>query len=112
MKHAPARRCSDCPKRTKAVCRHAFGVFWCIKSCDGEGCAHPLDGVAEAWSKAVERMGARSCKSVPVDLSVVETPRLATHGDVRVKMSSRKTTFIQLDLIAAEEPPPLTDSDY
>ena len=42
MKHALARRCSDCPKRTKAVCHLAFGVFWCIKSGDGDGCGNPL----------------------------------------------------------------------
>ena len=46
------RKCKDCPKETQAVCRHAFGVYWCIKSADGKGCNHPVDGVAAAWKKA------------------------------------------------------------
>lgn len=92
MKHAPARRCSDCPKRTKAVCRHAFGVFWCIKSCDGEGCAHPLDDVAEAWSNA--GWTPDKGKSVPIELP----------------MTNEKRPLVQPNL--AFEPPPLTDDDY
>ena len=35
-----------------AVCRHAFGKFWDVKSQSGEGCDHPLDDVAAAWRKA------------------------------------------------------------
>ena len=46
------RKCNKCPEPTKAVCEHAFGVYWCVKSNDGDGCDHPLDEVAEAWSKA------------------------------------------------------------
>ena len=101
MKHALARRCSDCPKRTKAVCHLAFGVFWCIKSGDGEGCDHPLDGVAEAWGK---------CRTD--SMSVVESPKLATHGNARAKIPSVKTSFVQLELTAATDKPPLSDSDY
>lgn len=92
MKHALARRCCDCPKRTKAVCRHAFGVFWCIKSCDGEGCAHPLDGVAEAWSKA--GWTPDKGKSVPIELPMTNEKRPLAHPNL------------------AFEPPPLTDDDY
>lgn len=92
MKHALARRCSDCPKRTKAVCRHAFGVFWCIKSCDGEGCAHPLDDVAEAWRKA--GWTPDNGKFVPIELS----------------MTNEKRPLAQSNL--AFDPPPLTDDDY
>lgn len=110
MKHAPARRCSDCPKQTKAVCHHAFGVFWCIKSGDGEGCDNPLDGVAEEWIKAGLTPG--SCKSVSVDLSVVDHTKLSNPLDKRAKIPSIKTAFVQLDLTAAEEPPLLSDSDY
>ena len=97
MKQAPSRRCSDCPKRTKAVCHHAFGVFWCIKSGEGEGCEHPLDDVAEAWSMDGWTPG--SGESAPIAMSVVETPNPATKSDARSK-------------IQAEEPPPLSDSDY
>ena len=46
-----ARRCRDCPEDTRKVCHHAFGLLWGIKSSDGLGCNHPLDGVAEAWRK-------------------------------------------------------------
>lgn len=46
------RKCAECPPWTKTVCRHAFGKFWNDKSTNGEGCEHPLDDVAEAWSKA------------------------------------------------------------
>lgn len=45
------RKCRKCRERTKAVCKHAFGAYWCVKSLDGEGCDHPLDVVAEAWEK-------------------------------------------------------------
>lgn len=46
------RKCAECPEWTQTVCRHAFGKFWNDKSSNGEGCEHPLDDVAEAWSKA------------------------------------------------------------
>ncbi len=46
------RRCEECPADVQAVCRHAFGEQWNEKSLNGEGCDHPLDGVAEAWRKA------------------------------------------------------------
>lgn len=100
MKHAPARRCSDCPKRTKAVCRHAFGVFWCIKSCDGEGCAHSLDGVAEAWSKAGWTLG--TGMSAPQETPVVDVKK-----PVERKMKRR---YVQEELLNATMP--LTDDDY
>lgn len=47
-----ARKCADCPAEVAAVCRHAFGAFWGGKSGGGEGCCHPMDGVAEAWRRA------------------------------------------------------------
>lgn len=100
MKHAPAKRCSDCPKRTKAVCRHAFGVFWCIKSCDGEGCAHPLDGVAEAWSNAGLTPGTEM--SAPQETPVVDVKK-----PVERKMKRR---YVQEELLNATMP--LTDDDY
>lgn len=100
MKHAPARRCSDCPKRTKAVCRHAFGVFWCIKSCDGEGCAHPLDGVAEAWNKA-------GCTPGTEMSAPQETPVVDVKKPVERKMKRR---YVQEELLNATMP--LTDDDY
>lgn len=49
---AVSRRCALCPAWTRTVCRHAFGRFWGDKSRGGEGCAFPLDGVAEAWRRA------------------------------------------------------------
>ena len=33
-------------------CKAAFGKFWPEKSNGGEGCDHPLDGVADAWREA------------------------------------------------------------
>lgn len=47
-----ARKCAECPADTAAACRHAFGANWGDKSRNGEGCDHPLDGVAEAWREA------------------------------------------------------------
>lgn len=61
------RKCRKCPEPTKAVCKHAFGVYWCVKSLDGEGCDHPLDEVAEAWRKA-NRKG----ETVPIALPTKE----------------------------------------
>lgn len=46
------RHCRKCPTDTQAVCRHAFGTYYCIKSNGGKGCTHPLDAVANAWRKA------------------------------------------------------------
>ena len=46
------RKCEVCPAEVVAVCRHAFGKFWNMKSRNGEGCDYPLDGVAEAWREA------------------------------------------------------------
>ena len=46
------RKCEVCPAEVMAVCRYAFGKYWNDKSKNGEGCDHPLDGVAEAWKKA------------------------------------------------------------
>ena len=46
------RMCKDCPAETVAVCRHVWNRFWNDKSSGGEGCDHPMDGVAEAWRKA------------------------------------------------------------
>ncbi len=48
---ALTRKCEVCPEDTRKVCRYAFGLLWCIKSSDGQGCDHPLDDVAEAWRK-------------------------------------------------------------
>ena len=100
MKHALARRCSDCQKRTKAVCHHAFGVFWCIKSGDGEGCDHPPDDVAEAWRKAGWTPGT-------VMSAQQETPVVDVKKPVERKMKRR---YVQEELFNATMP--LTDDDY
>ena len=100
MKHALARRCSDCPKRTKAVCHLAFGVFWCIKSGDGEGCDHPLDGVAESWSKAGCTLSTEM--SAPHEMPVVDVKK-----PVDRKMKRR---YVQEELLNVTMP--LPDDDY
>ena len=46
------RKCSECPGKVQAVCRHAFGQHWAAKSGNGTGCQHPLDKVAKAWYAA------------------------------------------------------------
>ena len=99
-----ARRCKDCPTWTQTVCRHALGVFWCVKSGDGEGCANPLDGVAEAWRKA--GWTPDKGKSVPITLPVTEPPKVVR------KPQPKKVAQVQLDLIPKPEPPPLSDDDY
>ena len=67
------RKCKDCPKETQAVCRHAFGAYWCIKSADGKGCDHPLDGVAAAWKNRGWGANGEPAKavtlSVPLDVT-------------------------------------------
>lgn len=63
------RRCGECPAWTSTVCRQAFGPFWAGKSGGGEGCEHPLDGVAEAWRKAGWNPDARrAAKTAPVSV--------------------------------------------
>ena len=83
------RHCKKCPPDTQSVCRHAFGVYWCIKSDNGKGCDNPMDDVAEAWEKATWRPS--ESESVPV-------------------------TVVQDDLFGAAklEPAPqsLTENDY
>ena len=64
------RRCKDCPTWTHTVCRYAFGVYWCVKSGDGEGCTYPLDDVAEAWRNA--GWTPDKGKAVPITLPVAE----------------------------------------
>lgn len=46
------RKCEACPAEVHAVCRHAFGKFWGVKSHGGEGCDYPLDDAAKAWYAA------------------------------------------------------------
>ena len=81
------RLCKDCPEWTQVVCKHAFGVYWCIKSRDGKGCSLPIDNVAKAWSKAgwTENNG----NSIPIA--------------VPIKISQTNIQF---------QPPPLSDDDY
>ena len=63
------RRCEECPAWTKTVCRHAFGQFWAGKSGGGEGCERPLDGVAEAWSRAWWKPDTqKAAKTAPVSV--------------------------------------------
>ena len=63
------RRCEECPAWTQTVCRHAFGRFWEVRSGGGEGCLHPLDGVAEAWRKAGWKPDAQeAAKTAPVSV--------------------------------------------
>ena len=65
------RRCEECPEWTQTVCRHVFGKFWNDKSRSGEGCNHPLDGVAEAWRRAGWKLDARrAAKTAPVSAAV------------------------------------------
>lgn len=82
------RHCRKCPTDTQAVCRHAFGAYWCIKSNDGKGCVLPMDDVAKAWYKA--GWTPEDDKSIPISLPL-GTPEQAT---------------LQL------APPPLSDEDY
>ena len=90
------RKCKDCPTWTQTVCRHAFGVYWCIKSGDGEGCRNPLDEVAEAWRKA----GWAPDKDEPV---LINLP---------IKKQSKSLNQEVFDFAVKPEPPPLTDNDY
>lgn len=53
------RRCGDCPEWTRTACVFAFGRGWRVKSRGGEGCAHPLDAVAESWRAAGWTPGGR-----------------------------------------------------
>jgi len=97
-----ARRCKVCPPWTQTVCRHAFGVFWCIKSGDGEGCTYPLDDVAEIWRQGGWEPGKN--KPVPVTLPVKKT-----------REAVKQYTFIQNELTLGSvsgDSSPLTDDDY
>lgn len=98
------RRCKDCPTWTQIVCHHAFGVYWCVKSGDGEGCTNPLDGVAEAWRKA----GWKPSDGVKAHV------KFASDGKPKI---SRKPSMQQASLSLSPkqkpaEPPPLSDDDY
>ena len=101
-----ARRCKVCPTWTQTVCRHAFGVFWCIKSGDGEGCTYPLDDVAEIWRQGGWEPG--KGKSVLITLPLEEPQQKKAVRPVAPKKKSR----IQLDLMPISAPPPLSDDDY
>ena len=103
-KYQIVRKCKDCPTWTQTVCRYAFGVFWCVKSGDGEGCRNPLDDVAEAWRKA--GWTPDKGRAVPIMLPVEEPPKVVR------KPQPKKVAQLQLDLIPKPEPPPLSDDDY
>lgn len=79
------RHCRDCPDRTRTACVFAFGRGWRVKSRGGEGCAHPLDAVAESWRAAGWTPGGRpsarkgpapapSAKNAPVQLTLFAPP--------------------------------------
>ena len=103
-KYQIVRKCKDCPTWTQTVCRYAFGVFWCVKSGDGEGCRNPLDDVAETWRKA--GWTPDKGKAVPITLPVGEPPKVVR------KPQPKKVAQVQLDLVPKPEPPPLSDDDY
>lgn len=66
------RRCEECPADVQAVCRHAFGKFWGVKSHGGEGCDYPLDDAAKAWYAAGWKPGTAG---VPITLPLPKMPR-------------------------------------
>ena len=67
------RKCSECPGKVQAVCRHAFGKYWAAKSDNGTGCQHPLDTVAEAWYAAGWVPGAEITKAITLPLDGLPT---------------------------------------
>lgn len=105
------RRCKDCPTWTKIVCRHAFGVYWCLKSNGGEGCSRPLDDAARIWRN--DGWTPDKGKAVPITLPVEEPPKAKPEPPKVVRKSQpKKIAQVQLDLIPKPEPPPLSDDDY
>lgn len=81
------RKCAECPEWTQTVCRHAFGKFWNDKSSNGEGCEHPLDDVAEAWSKAGWTPEAGATRRIVLPLpgplpKMPRRPRRMVQGDL------------------------------
>ena len=87
------RKCADCPPWTQTVCRHAFGKFWDVKSRNGEGCDHPLDGVAEAWREAGWKPGTGATISLTLPLKDVPKmptrPRRPTASKIQSGMPTR-----------------------
>ena len=82
------RKCADCPTWTQIVCRHAFGKFWDVKSRNGEGCDHPLDGVAEAWRKAGWTPDKGATKAITLPLPSAPR-RPTTVSKTQLKMPTR-----------------------
>ncbi|MBO7686943.1 MAG: hypothetical protein J6V72_11200 [Kiritimatiellae bacterium] len=82
------RRCEVCPAEVQAVCRHAFGKFWGDKSTNGEGCDHPLDGVAEAWYARGWKPGTGATKAITLPLPSAPR-RPATVSMTQLKMPVR-----------------------
>ena len=103
------RRCKDCPTWTQIVCRHAFGVYRCIKSDDGEGCDCPLDGVAESWRKAGWQPG--KGKSIPITLPVITKTPIA-HKRNNYVQETMLFSSVRGDPSPRSDPPPLSDDDY
>ena len=82
------RKCEECPAEVQAVCRHAFGKFWGVKSHGGEGCDYPLDGVAEAWRKAGWTPDKGATKAITLPLQSAPR-RPATVSKTQLKMPVR-----------------------
>lgn len=85
------RACKECPSSTRTVCKHAFGVYWCIKSQDGEGCNSPMDATADAWLAS----GWRKTSPKPAPAAPSNTPP---------KQKPNKQSEIDFS--------PLSDDDY
>ena len=90
-KYQIVRKCKNCPTWTQIVCHYAFGVYWCVKSGDGEGCKYPLDDVAEQWRKGGWTPDKGTTKKI------VLPPK-----DVHPKQNNLKQAKLQM----------LTDDDY
>lgn len=102
------RPCRDCPEWTHTVCCFAFGKFWRDKSRNGEGCAHPVDGVAESWRKAGWKPGGKPRADISFLLDA-KTEKLMPRV---VKRQCEQKSLFAPSMQKPAEPPPLTDDDY
>ena len=70
------RKCEACPAEVQAVCRHAFGKVWGVKSHGGEGCDYPLDDAAKAWYAAGWKPGTDA--TISLTLPLKDEPKMPT----------------------------------
>lgn len=73
-------KCSEC--RAIDDCKHAFGVYWHVKSNGGDGCGNPFGGWPEGWQEKVKKTAAVKASD---DMTENWTERFLNFGTTKTR---------------------------